>query len=302
MHQPAAHHTKASRKGLLLAVATAVAFGFYPAATRAVYADGGNAMLVLIIIMWSRTLGLLIACIPSRPKLFTSRAETKQAIRGGTLQAISNLALFAALVYLPGPLVIIGLFSHSLMLLFFLAWKGELKLDTVTILSTVTALLGLTFVLDVWHPQPPQYLWGVGLALFSAMVIVARFYIYGQQLRTRHPAAVGAENFLAASIALLPAMLVMPPVFPLHTSSYGWLFLAGLTTALGSIGMFYGIAMMGSFRWSLFSKVEPIFTAVFSAFFVGEVLKPSQYLGMLVVLASLAIYQTADHRRSKPAT
>jgi drug/metabolite transporter (DMT)-like permease len=295
------HHAKASLKGLLLALTTAAVFGVYPAATRALYADGGNVILAIVVIMWMRALGLLIACLPSRPKLFPTRAETRQAIRGGFLQAVSNLSLFAALTYLPGPLVLITLFSHTLMLLFFMAWKGEIRLDAVTIVTTVTALGGLTFVLDVWHAQQPGYLLGVGLALFSAIVVVFRFYLYGQQLRTRHPAAVGAENYLLSAIILMPVMLVFPPALPLHAVSYGWLFLAGASLALGSIGMFYGIAMMGAFRWSLFSKMEPIFTAAFSAVLIGEFLKPSQYIGMGVVLASLVLYQAADHKRNKVA-
>jgi len=47
----------------------------------------------------------------------------------------------------------------------------------------------------------------------------------------------------------------------------------------------------------LFSKVEPIFTALFSIWFLGEILQWHPYVGILTTIASLEIYQVFEHRQ-----
>ena len=75
-----------------------------------------------------------------------------------------------------------------------------------------------------------------------------------------------------------------------------YLLLASLSLAVANLAMFYGIALLGSFRWGLLLKLEPVFTALFSFLLLGEILKPLQYAGMAVVLGSLAAYQITSHR------
>lgn len=55
--------------------------------------------------------------------------------------------------------------------------------------------------------------------------------------------------------------------------------------------MFYAIAILGAFQWSLITKLEPISTALYAYLVLGELLRPSQYAGMGLVLVSLGLYQ-----------
>ena len=65
--------------------------------------------------------------------------------------------------------------------------------------------------------------------------------------------------------------------------------------------MFYAISLLGSFDYSLLSKIEPVFTALFSFLLLGEILKPLQYLGMVIVLGSLAMYQIVSNVKTNRA-
>jgi drug/metabolite transporter (DMT)-like permease len=203
-----------------------------------------------------------------------------------------------ALERLPGPLVIIIFFTHTLMLLFYMAWRGEIKLDAVTVLTTLMALTGLSLVLDLWHQKSSAELWGIALAFGAAVTAVIRLYVYGHQVRTRHPVTVGAESFLIAAALRLCVLLFGKPVAPATLTGAGYAVLGCVAMALGTFGMFYGIMMLGSFRWSLYAKMEPVLTALFSALLIGEMLKPAQYGGMAVVLGSLILYQIVDGRKN----
>lgn len=287
--------------GLLLAVTAACSMGVYPSAVRAVYADGANVVFVMVATLWSRALGLAIYCFMTRKPLFKDRGHIKQTVIAGFFQAVSACGVIAALAFLPGPLVILISYTHSLLLLFVLSWKGELKLNALVLSTAIVALTGLSLVLDIWHNQSLANMLGMGIAFVSAMAIVCRMYIYGHQTRERNPAIVGAESFLiAASIASL-VLLFETPHFPASVNGYEWTAFACVTMASGTFMMFYGIAYIGSFGWSLFSKLEPVFTAIFSVWLIDETLKPHQYVGMALVVASLAYYQIKS-RLTEPRT
>jgi drug/metabolite transporter (DMT)-like permease len=287
--------------GIIVTVFGAIIYGAYPAAIRAVYEDQVSVIFVMLVTTWARVIGLTAFCLAKRKPLFASRAETKIAVTGGFFQSLSITGICASLLYLPAPLVICIVFTQTLMQLFFMVWRGEAKMDLATLVSTIMALLGLTIVLDVWHPQQNIEWIGIGLASMAAIVTTCRMYLYGKQTKTRHPIVVGAESFLTAGVILLPALLLGPITLPHTTEVWLWLGIACLSMIGGTFCMFTSIGLIGSFSYSMFAKLEPIFTAIFAVLFIHEVLQWHQYAGILIVVASLVAYQFLSSRMKPDA-
>jgi drug/metabolite transporter (DMT)-like permease len=293
------HIDKQQKIGAAVALITAIVFGVYPAAVRGVYESGGNAVFMVIASTLTRALLLSGFCLLTGKGLFRSRQDTEKALVGGFFQAISVLGIFAGLVFLPGPLVLIIVFTHTLMLLFFMAWRREITLDNLTLGTAIAALIGLSLVLDVWHTQPQTNLIGMAASFIAALATVSRLYVYGHQTKTRNPAVVGAESFVIAALFTVLAATIQTPHIPGTTQGVLYAVVACGSLSLGTFGMFYGISLLGSFQWSLFSKLEPVFTAIFSTLLLHEVLKPYQYAGMLIVIVSLILYQFREFK-TKP--
>lgn len=285
------------RLGLIITVAAALAYGIWPSAMRAVYADGGNVSFVILTATFIRALPLFAICLLQRRPLFDTPRNRRNALTGGFFQSISSGGALAAVIFLPGPLAVVIMFSHTLMLLGFLIWRKEIKPDATTLLTTVTALIGLTFVLDLWHKQSGGNLVGMGLAFASAVALASRFYVIGHQTKTRHPAPVGAENFIVALIFMPVVLFYQLPALPHSPEGYAWMALGSLSLALGTAGQLYAIGILGSFQYSLLSKLEPLFATLFAALLIREYLQPMQYFGILVVTGSLGLYQWVDHSR-----
>ncbi|MDE2030609.1 MAG: DMT family transporter, partial [Alphaproteobacteria bacterium] len=283
--------------GLIVAIASALVFGLYPPTLRAVYADGGSAFLMIVVTTWMRMLGLVLYCRATGAPLFQTRENVKHAFIGSLFQTASIFGILLALLYMPGPLVLIIMFSHTMMLLLFMAWRGDVKLDAVSVIATAAAFLGLTLVLDIWHPQKTTYWIGAALAFMAALATMGRAYLYGKLTQNRKPITVGAEVFIFVSLFTLPALFIQTPHLPASTAGYIYALVSCLSLTLGTFGIFYGISLIGPFRWSLFLKLEPIFTALFSIMIFGKFLKLSQYIGMAVVLISLAGYQIVMQKR-----
>ncbi len=285
--------------GILVAIAACAIFGVYPAASRAAYADGANAVFLILFTTLFRVFSLAAFCFLTNKKLFTTKETRKISITGGIWQAVSIIGIVTALAYIPGPIVLTILFTHTLMLLFFMAWRGEAKLDASSVLSTIVALTGLILVFDVWEAQPISNWIGIGLAFIGAGATLSRVYVFGRQMKTSDPAVVGAETFLVAFFFLIFLVFWKIPITPNSFEGWGWSFASGVSLAGGTFAMFYGIALLGSFKWSLFMKMEPIFTSIYSVLFLGEYLKLSQYGGIIVVIASLVMYQLVSRRQEK---
>lgn len=282
-------------KGVLFTVLSAFIYGLYPSTMRNVYADGGNPVFASAITLAARALGLSLFCWITRRPLFAGRSIVRQAFSTGFYQALTVFAIMLSLQYLSGPVMNILLYTHPMLLLGYLVWTKQRPLDASSVALTAIALLGLSFVVDVWHPQNLS-LPGVAFALLAAGSTATRFYVYGNMTQTRDPAVVGAEVFLFAALFGLLAVLAFPTTLPRTTQGYFWTSLSCLSMLLGSFGTFYGIAYLGSFQFSLLAKLEPLFTALFAYVICGETLAWRQYAGMAIVIACLTAYGLLAHK------
>ena len=199
-------------KGTIIAFLSAIIFGLYPAAIRGAYLAGANASLVLIVTTWAQFIALLGFSLLRGQRMFADRGAFRSSLLGGVFQTLSVLGFIGALQFLPAPLMIIILFLYPLMILFVMVVRGEARLDGWTVATTLTALLGLTLVLDVWHTQGETRIVGIVLALLGAVATAGRVYVFGKFTSDRNPAVVGAESFAVSSVLIvLVAAVQMPP-------------------------------------------------------------------------------------------
>lgn len=284
--------------GLIITIATALVFGIYPSAARAIYQDGGNIVFVILITTFSRTLALLFASLFTKEKLFSKGSDCKLSFVGGFFQACSIIGILAGTYFMPGSVVLTILFTFTLLLLVFMAIKKEIELNAINITFTVTALIGLTFVLNLYSSESFYHPAGIGLAFLAAIATAIRLYIYSKQGQKRSPIIIGAENFTITFALLLLLLFWESPELP--QSSYGLLMtaLACLTMAVANFGMFYGLAMLNAYRFSLIAKIEPIFTALFGVLLLNEILTISQYFGIAIVIGSLVLIQLFDKQNN----
>lgn len=287
--------------GVTIALLSGLIFGLYPSAARVVYAEGGNAVFMMIFTTWARTAALLLWCAWRRQKIFQSRADVKEAVVGGVFQAGSIICIFASLLYVSGPVMITVFYSYVIMLLLFSASTGETRLSRETVFVTLAALLGISLVVNVWQAETVAWK-GVGLAFVAALMSGSRMYIYGRLTKYKNPGAVGAEAFIVASLIILVLAMASWPVMPVNEK--GWIFaaLGALSAAMATVLMFYGIALLGAFRNSLYTKIEPLSTALFGVWILGEYLQPVQYLGIVLVIGSLVAFQWRERRSQHDLT
>lgn len=284
-------------KRVLIILSASVLFGLSWTCARASYAEGANGIFIILLTSFFRGFSLIGFCLYKKLKLIETKKDLQISIKSGLVQAISIFGILGSMVYLPAPVAIVILFTNTLMLLFFLWFKGEIDVNKWLLVSTFACLVGVACVVDVWNEDFSQNIIGYILIAIGTIATTTRLYIFGKLTQYKHPAVVGAETFLFAMMFLLILPIFKLPELPHSMTGYFYALLSGVTAALATFAMFYGIAKVGSFHFSLYNKLEPVFGAIFSALLIGEILKTSQYIGMMIVLASLVFYQIWDYRR-----
>lgn len=282
--------------GLLITVASAIVYGLYPPAARLAYVDGANPAFLIVVTSFTRFLFIVLYCLAARISLKLERRFIGSMLCSGFFQALSIFGIIASLQFIPGPVMITLVFTHTLMLLGFLAWRGEINANKTTIGTSICALIGISLVVNLWGTADQVSIIGVALALLGAVATMIRLYMFGNQVRENDPAVVGSYVMGVTSLLSLFLLLVTSPAAPHTISGYCWVALSSLSLAVGTLGMFYAVSIIGSFQFSLMLKLEPIATSLFSYLLAGELLSGSQYIGIAIVLSSLLTYQYHQYR------
>ena len=102
--------------------------------------------------------------------------------------------------------------------------------------------------------------------------------------------------------------MVNPPwrIIAAHYSGGQWLFLLGfsLISVLGPFSFYFaGLQHLEPTRAVVVSCLEPVFSIVIAAIVLGEILRPIQMIGIVIVLAAIIVAQLPDRksRESLPA-
>lgn len=284
-----------------MAVCAAASFGLYPSAAKLAYADGANQSFLIITTTFARAGALLLAALLEKRTLLEIYKKSGEAIWSGFLQAVSIFGIIASLLYIPGPVMITIIFTHTIMLLFLMAYKGEIRLTWLALGSTLAALVGIGLVVKVHSHFAGVHKGGLLLAFIGAIATTSRFYSFGNQVKETAPSVVGARSFAYAALFTLLLAFIQTPAAPQSPTGLYWVGACCLSLSLGSVVTFYAMSLIGSFRLSLTMKLEPIFTSMYAILLMHEILDPLQYFGIGLVVSSLLVFQYFDSRSKRAA-
>lgn len=285
--------------GILVAIGTAIFFGIYPATVRGAYADGANVVFIILLTTFFRTASTVAFCKLKGYKLFQSKTSVKTALNNGLFQTATIIGILGGMAYLPGPVVITILFSSTIMIYAFSVINGDEKPNALTLICVLSALAGLALSVGIHHNLDGLTFMGIGLSLMAAISTATRLYRYSQLSKQSHPIIIGAETFTFTLLFCCALMLYELPILPTTTQGWAFSFISATTLAIANFGMFYGVSMLGAFRYAFISKLEPIFTTLFAFLIIHEALSPLQYCGIALVVISLTAYQALNSRKPK---
>jgi drug/metabolite transporter (DMT)-like permease len=210
--------------------------------------------------------------------------------------AVSNYFYYLAIQRTSVATAIIIQYTAPIWVLLYVIARGQQKLSSQKVAAVAFAITGIALVIGIFGSHGP----GLHLdpyGVFAALVASFSFAFYnvaGHNILARYDRwRVLVWTLASAAIFWI---FINPPwkIVAAHYTAAQWLFLFvfSMLSVLGAFSLYFlGLQHLEPTRAIIASCLEPVFSILLAAALLGEVLRPLQTLGILLVLAAIVIVQ-----------
>lgn len=286
------------RAGIIMAALSALGLGLAVAVSRFAYEGGTDAITVAMSRSWLLFLLVWIYCLARGRKMRLPAPLFRQCLGLGLLTSMMFYGNIAAVQYISVSLAALLFFTFPPMIALLDAVVARRRPPLAKSAAVAGAFLGLLVMLGVSiqasHPV------GLALSLTAAAAAAWNAVWIGRRMGQVEPAVLMLHMAAVAAVVLTAlCWLRGGPVWP--TAPGGWGGLLGVVTlqAFAVPLYFASLQLAGVVRAATFTNLQPVTSIAAAYLFFGEVMGGVQWLGGVMVLASLFAMQWAD-RRSTP--
>jgi DME family drug/metabolite transporter len=219
--------------------------------------------------------------------------------------AASNYLYYLAIQRTNVATAIILQYTAPVWVLLYTVVRGFQKATGRRTLAVALAVAGIALVIGIFHGGGLQLdPIGVTAALLAAFSF-AFYNVGGHSILARYDRWIVLLYVLVSASAFW--MVVNPPwrVVAAHYSGTQWIFLMvfSLVSVLGPFSFYFaGLQHLEPTRAIVVSCLEPVFSILLAALLLGEVLRPAQTAGILLVLVAIVVVQLPDKKLGEPVS
>ncbi|MGB8730075.1 MAG: DMT family transporter [Candidatus Sulfotelmatobacter sp.] len=211
--------------------------------------------------------------------------------------AVSNYFYYVAIQRTNVATAIIVQYTAPVWVLLYVVARGQQKLTAQKVIAVALAVTGIALVIDLLGATSGTALhldpYGV-LAALLASFSFAFYNVAGHRILARHDRWRVLVWTLTAAAAFW--LVVNPPwkIVAAHYAPAQWafLFVFSMISVLGAFSLYFlGLQHLEPTRAIIASCLEPVFSILLAALLLGEVLRPVQTVGIVLVLSAIVIVQ-----------
>jgi len=297
-------------RGYLFIASAALLWGIAAALGRAVFTGklplGASALRPIdpLILSQTRTTFSFLALVPFLV-VFQGWQRIKLPIRDmvqclvlGTLGvAVSNYFYYVAIQRTNVATAIIVQYTAPVWVLLYVVARRQQPLSLQKVTAVALAVTGIALVIDIVGAMSGAGFhldrYGIVAALLASFSF-AFYNVAGHRILARHDRWRVLVWTLGGAAAFW--LIINPPwkVAAAHYAAAQWLFLFlfSMISVLGAFSLYFlGLQYLEPTRAIVASCLEPVFSILLAALLLGEVLRPIQVLGIVLVLVAILIVQ-----------
>jgi drug/metabolite transporter, DME family len=295
-------------RGYLFIAAAALLWGVSAVLGRAVFTGkmplSGETVYPIdpLILSQTRTSFSLLVLLPlllrrGWQRIALPRADLMQCLVLGMLGvAASNYFYYVAIQKTSVAIAIIIQYTAPVWVLLYVVARGQQKLSLQKVAAVGVAITGIALTIGIAGERTGSlHLDSYGfIAAVLASFSFAFYNVGGHSILARYDRwRVLVWTLTSAFIFWL---FINPPwkVIAAHYTPSQWLFLFvfSMLSVLGSFSLYFlGLQYLEPTRAIIASCLEPVFSILLAATFLGETVRPVQTLGIVLVLAAIVIVQ-----------
>ena len=282
--------------GVLLVLASTIAFAVGPTAVRLALDDGSNTLTVVTLrgVVGAALMSLLVPL--SRQGFGVDRRALRWCLYCGVLYSLTVYGFIGAVARVPVSVAVLVFFTHPVLVAIVAHSRGGDRLTPGKLLLALAALAGLALVLGPgFGTLDPA---GVALAALAAVAMCGMVLCVAraQEHATSTQVTLYATAASSAAFAMLATALGAwaPPA-----NVVGWLGIAGAGVGIGVglLTLFAALRHLSPVRATMLSNLEPLVSILFAAAILGERPGPPQWAGVALVIGALVLFETVGRGR-----
>lgn len=206
-------------------------------------------------------------------------------LMGGVGYVGQAYCYFAALRHASAGLTALLLYLFPILVALFSALLGRQRLTLGRALAVGVAFSGTLLTIGGSLTGSP-----LGIALGLGAAFIYAIYILAGERLTAGASPLASSAVIMVGAALVYGGLAWGLASPLPATPVAWGAVLGivfLSTILGMVGFFAGMARLGAADAAALSTLEPLVTLVLASLFLGEQLELIQVLGGLLILGAV---------------
>jgi drug/metabolite transporter (DMT)-like permease len=284
--------------GVLLVLASTIAFAVGPTAAKVAFDNGANTLTVVALrgVVAAALMALLV--LATRQGFGVDRAAWRWCLCCGAFQAVAVYGFIGSVASVPVGVAVLVFFTHPLLVAAVAHWSGGERLTARKLLLATAVLAGLAMALgpEAGALDPS----GVALAGLASLAMCGVVLCTGRAQERATSAQVNLHATAAGTAALIVLTTALGG-WALPSNAIGWLGVLGAGVGIGAglLAFFAALRHLGPARATMLSSVEPLVSIVIAAAVLGERLGPQQWAGAALVVGALALFEVAD--RGRPA-
>jgi drug/metabolite transporter (DMT)-like permease len=211
--------------------------------------------------------------------------------------AASNYFYYVAIQRTSVAIAIIVQYTAPVWVLLYVVARGQQKLSLQRVAAVGVAITGIALTIGIVGAKSASPLRLDSYGFIAALLASFSFAFYnvgGHRTLARYDRwRVLVWTLISASAFWL---FVNPPwkVIAAHyaPAQWGFLFIFSMISVLGAFSLYFlGLQHLEPTRAIIASCLEPVFSILLAALLLGEVLRPIQTLGIVLVLSAIVIVQ-----------
>lgn len=304
--------TRSPHLGLVAAVLSALCFGTAGPFAKALLESGWSAGAVVLLRVAGASLVLLPAALWSlrgRWHLLRDHAPVVVAY-GSVAVAGCQLGYFSAVRTLSVGVALLIEYLAVVLVVVFVAVRTRSLPAVLTRLGTVLSIAGLVLVLDLAGQSRPDLV-GVLWALLAAACLATYFILAAGDIALPPVALAGLGMGVGALVLLVLGLLRVLPMTmssaPIHVAGADlswWAGIGELALVAAAAAYLLGIVAarrLGSTVASFVGLTEVLFAVLFAWVLLGELPRPVQLAGGVLVLVGVVAVRLGEQRLGERA-
>lgn len=216
--------------------------------------------------------------------------------------AVTNYSYYFAIQKTCVATAIILQYTAPIWVLLYMVLRRVYKPTVRRVSSVALAVFGCALAIGLFSGNLKVNTVGV-IAAQVAAVSFALYNILGARLVKQYDRRVVLAYVLGSAALFWQFLNPVWKIAGAHYEQNQWIFMGvfAMTSVLLPFSFnIAGLQYLGATRGIVTSCLEPVFSVVIAAIFLGELIGPVQVIGMAIVLASTVLVQMPDRKRAEP--